>query len=60
MLFRKQKNNELKRWHLIVLAIVIVFAMGVRIYDARWPSATKAAPVSVAISMTAAGLYFAA
>lgn len=41
MLFRKEKNNnELKRWHLIVLAIVIVFAMGVRIYDARWPSAT--------------------
>ena len=40
MLFRKQKNNELKRWHLIVLAIVIVFAVGVRIYNARWPSAT--------------------
>ncbi|MSU75759.1 MAG: DUF192 domain-containing protein [Candidatus Magasanikbacteria bacterium] len=40
MLFRKEKNNELQRWHLIVLAIVVVFAIGVRIYSARWPSAT--------------------
>lgn len=40
MLFRKEKNNELKRWHLIVLAIVVVFAIGVRIYNARWPEAT--------------------
>ena len=40
MLFRKEKNNELKKWHLIVLGIVVVFAVGVRIYNARWPSAT--------------------
>ena len=40
MLFRKEKNNELKKWHVIVLGIVVVFAVGVRIYNARWGSAT--------------------
>ena len=40
MLFRRNKNNkEFKRWHLILLALVIVAAVGHRFYLTRWPTA---------------------
>ena len=40
MFLRKAKNRELKRWHLYVLGIIALTAIGYRIYSALWPTAT--------------------
>ncbi len=35
-----REKKPFKKWHLILLVIIIVFAMGKKIYDSFWPKAT--------------------
>lgn len=35
-----REKKPFKTWHLILLVIIVVFAMGKKIYDSFWPKAT--------------------
>ncbi len=39
MFFRKNKSQELQRWHVYVIVVILIFAFGYKLYQDVWPKA---------------------